>query len=945
MTEVKSAAQSPARESTHVVHPGPQDPRIIAKVVPGTISRATTTSVTTHSFLVVPQDGFEKMLSVPEVYTTAYKYQQDVVDAVLFHLSPDGKQTHLLCSRCCWPTLTARSQLGAPTHPAEAEGMLIGLPGAFATRSIHDTLRSIASNRLGVELKDSPFILGGASVVLPNSPEAAFPRAQEVIPPSPGRLAVIGTNFAGSRETLSLSLQEIVNRSLNPHNPDLFCMRLLERALRLAEVKGEEVHLPSHLSLANGHVYERNQVSKDLPILSKAELQSILSGERKIANVVTSLTIEEVRNPPNPFLQGYTLPVTTVSETGSALHSFNAELVARSNVDCVASIGWCRIKDESGAIQPYLVANIGARVALASRFRENHAHPIAFATHERHVEIVTGSVGTARTPGELEARAISALTFETGLTAHRDSVSPVMRGFRSPGFSPDADHVFLMEVDPTTITSDRKGNQVNYSFLIKASDVRDMICSGQCSDLLLGLAAGIVERAESSTVPVRGAALLSKAGRALAEISGEASEGHQLIEENVPALFASPSLRNQIRGMLEREGQSPTDVTHPSETIFFSPLLPESPRPLRGKGTILDLPGFALLMDHDDRHFYYGEFIPFVVDASGKVLVGSDGKPVMHSIGTNREMLMTNEAYALFGDADTARKIGIELYESLSGEPSAARIFDAVRNSNPGFTSEHELSAFCTMVVKGQIPESILKHPDYQAWRAVIRSKLLGYYVRDRPNSDLMYHFWKEHPEVAQAALDFCPRASADPSIFRKRFDELTALGAELSEGFNPFKAKLERLWRSEIPRQALNLALLKSYALNNKLPGSESYIAAVDEHLRTLLSASKSLERTLEGIHNMEPTRRNLAGAELYLTLTEELLPEVSLSYRKLSQDSDILTPDQIEERRDKKYFLTKVPEFHTSGEMERLIEAIEFKNFDEAGLPRPPSLCAPAS
>jgi hypothetical protein len=882
------------------------------------------------------------MLCAPQVYTIAYKNQQDVVDAVLFHPSPDGRRTHLICSRCCWPTLTARDQLGAPFHPAATEGMLIGLPGAFAARSIHETELSIAANRLGVETKNSSIILGGASVVLPNSPEAAFPRAQEVTLPADGRLAVIGMNFAGSRETLSLSLQEIFNRTLGPHSPDIFCMRLLERAMRLAELKGEEITLPPHLSLSNGRVYERSEVSSNLPILSQAELGALLSGENKLPKVVSTLTLEEVKNPADPFLREYKLPVTTISETGKSLHSFEAELVARKDVDCVASIGWCRIADESGNAEPYLVANIGARVALASRFRENHVHPIAFATNERHVEIVTGTVGSARSPEELAARAISALEYETGLSASAESLSPVMRGFRSPGFSPDADHVFLMEVDPTKVNSSRKGDTVNYTFLIRASDIREMVWKGECSDLLLSLAAGLVERANSNAAPVRGLALTTQAGRALAELSGEASEGHGLVEENVPSLFSSPQLRGQVRGIFEREGQGPSYVIHPSETIFFSPLVPDSPKPLNGLGTILAGPGFVLLMDHDGRHFYLGEFIPYLIDESGKIRIGPDGKPLMYSKETNRVMLMTNEGYALAGDAATAREMGIEQYELLSGEPSAARIFEAIRRDSPKFNADQELAAICSMVVKGQVPRVILENPDYPAWRAVIRSKLLGYFVRDRPNSDLMYEFWKEHPAVAQVALDFCPRASTDTQIFRQRYNELMSQDFEPSEGFNPFKAKLERLWRSEIPRQALNLALLKSYATKNEMPGHQEYVGKIDGLLSDLHKASKDLEQALDKIQNMEPSDSNLEAAQLYLSISQNLIPETALRYRALSEDEGALTSDQIEERRNKKYFLTKTPDFHTTGEMERLIEEVEFENFDREGLPRPPSLLA---
>jgi len=913
---------------------------MVARVVPGTLRREATSAVTTHSFLVAPLGAARNILAPPQIYTIAYKHQQDVVDGVYFFPDTALGAAKIICSRAAWPVLTARDQLGAPHHPAAVDGMLIGLPGAFVTRSLNDTFRTIANARIGVSPLETPTILGGASVVLPNSPEVAFPRAAEITPLPEGRHAIVGRQFAGSRETFALPAQEIVNRTLSPHNPDIFCMRLLERTIRLTEQLREPLTVPEHLSLKNGKVYGLEEISRDLPILGADALRSVLKGESALPQIVAALKLEATETPTTPFLKEHKLPVTTESETGERLDSFEADLVARDGVDCVASIGWCLIQNEAGHPEPYLVANIGARVALAARFRENHDHPIAFATSERHAEIVTGAIGSARTLTELEERAVSALEQETGLSIRPDTQQTVMQGFRSPGFSPDGDHVYLMEVDPTCLQSKKKTNTVNFTFLIKACDVRELAWEGGCSDLLLQLSAGIVEHGYSSLVPQRGAALLTRTGMMLAALSGESSEGFDIIKDHLPGLLATPALRRQVRSMFEREGQDASSVGHPSEATFFSPLLAESPKPKDGHGTINDRPGFGLLMDHDHRHYRIGEFIPYFTDANGRIAIGAGGAPVMHSMATNREMLMTNEAYALYGDAQTARRMGIGLYENLSGEPSPARIFDAIAVSTFSFDPEQELAALYTMVVKGEIPRFILEHPDYEQWRQVIRSKLIGYFVRDRPNSDLMYDYWKEHPVVAQVALDFCPQASTNLSIFKSRFEELMRDEAEASEGFNPFKARLERLWRAEIPRIALNLGLLKSYAIKNNSAGVENYLGSIDVLLEQLKLASLRLGKTLEGIANMEPSRENIAAAELYLSIAEELLPKVSEQYGALAADTHALTAEQIGERRDKRYFLTKIPEFHTSGDMERLIEVVEFANFDREGLARPPSM-----
>jgi hypothetical protein len=291
----------------------------------------------------------------------------------------------------------------------------------------------------------------------------------------------------------------------------------------------------------------------------------------------------------------------------------------------------------------------------------------------------------------------------------------------------------------------------------------------------------------------------------------------------------------------------------------------------------------VLLMDHDDRHYFLGEFLPYRLTKGGRIAYDPSGNPMMQSKGFNREVLMTNEAYALFGDAQTAERMGIDVYENLSGEPSPARIFEAVRKVHPSFGKSQELAALYTMVVKGEIPAEILQHPDYPTWRTLIRSKLLGYFVRDRPNSDLMDQFWCEHPDVGLAALNFCPRASAQANVFRDRFDQLMRDEDERHEGFNPLKARLERLWRSEIPRVALNLALLKSYAIKNQQENAADYVNTIDGILSRLLRTSRDLSVQVSRVATMEPTEENLSAVALYREIVGELLPALGQRYLEL--------------------------------------------------------------
>lgn len=878
-----------------------------------------------RSFLETPRDHRGQALTDPLVRTFANKHLQDVLDVVGFFRLPNeqGKlETHLLVYDCVRPAVAARHLLGAPQVPNVPGGLVTNLPGRFMTSSLNDALTSVVTERLAARPTDVPFILGGASVVLPHAPEVAFTRAVQVEPPPSLPLVLPGDQF-GPRVVRSLSLQSIVDGSLTGSLHDI---RLVEAAFSLAEARGESLSLSVPLSSPHAPRYQ----GAALPVLSKAEIADVLVGDRDFG--VSHLTLSETETPSAPYLMGYSVTGTAEDGSGTTV-PFSAELVTRRNVDTVAVAGWCLLESPSGAPEPYLVLNYGARGALSHAVRETFPHPLAFSTNERHIELPHADIGDARSESEIAAHAITTFQAQTGLQIIPGSLTLALRGFRSPGFSPDCDHLYLAQVDPTALLGTFDHSSLNRPFLIRASDVRAMRHEGSSPDLLANVAAALVARmGHLSTHPslVYGS---WEERKLLQSLHDDYPNLVTLATEHTPELLSSVAVRRLLRQMTESLGQGIRLVTRSDEEEFFSPLTPDNPVSLSNLSSRDKALQTLLLAFHDASHFALGEYLPYQLTSAGALRFDANGRPHMQGKGLNREVLMTNEAYALFGDAEMARAIGIERYEDLTGEVSIARVFEEV-GADRHFSRSQELSAIYCMVVKGEIPEEILKHPRYPTWRPVILSKLLGYYVRDQANCDLMHSFWETHPEVGEAALLLCPSASTDPGIFRKRFDALFSLSDGASngdsihlvrEGFNPVRSALLRLRRSEIPRLGLDLALLKSYLrINGTLgdPAGAHAAGDINKCLNELSRAATILERVADKMANGNPSPEHLEHMRVLRTSVYPAIEEAEQLHGELLANASLFSASQRQERAAKQFYLIEQPMFSTETLSERIAE-----------------------
>lgn len=854
---------------------------------------------------------------------------EDVV-GVLPHVVIDG-QLWVWALECIRPALTARAQVGLPALAGTESGRVLGeLGGYLLADGVLGAAKRILDSKCALKPNGAFEFLG--NVVTPNpgvSAELSIPVSVPVAAPVDQEVIIEGEKFEASRVATALPAQTIVDKFFSGRLGD---PRLFEDAVEL-----------------NSQLHEQGEVSTEL--ISPRELAE---------QVRTRLEATE-------HIAAGNLPVL---DTAHAVHEFSHRPPERPDIPASAKLGDFGAVPEGSLYEPYRVAvqnmnisgkaegdpfpadaivrqhdmltvvvlaevgemllmpvNIGVRPSLVCRDLATHA--VHTVTKERNLEGISGSlIGPFE---DVEAVNSQVRDLVRRMTGHEVAGEPILtpiQGYWSPGYNTTGFRVAVAVIQLDEHSAERLPVD---TALAKPEALLD----ANVRDLPLRMAARIASMLAPQKTE-RQRLLSPQERREFGAMMIADNPLDQFIREHSPLLIEMKKRHPVLANLLtKRTNDGGLEIERPRagdpDKFFFNSLMQSfmvhpDDHPLR----------VLQLLWHDMWHYEHPDPTPYERMPDGHIRLGSFQEYLA--------AVMHNEIDAvMFSDVVLPEIVGVEQFDREMGQRSLASLL-----LNAGIIDhDAQRSAVALALEHGELAEPIVRYlhesGTFKEYEAVIREKLLGYYVRDTlKNVRILYDSWADNERAAMRALEMGVRPldhpSDQPELFSERLSRLIteADGRAVHTGTNPLQQALGYIRTYSIYKPAMRLEGLAS-----KLdPVEHSEIIERIERIGGALTAAfNDLKRASQAIQGIEEAPSSVHAFRLHRAVSSGLVQETKTLLDELESDTGPLDAELRRYLKENQHGPFPILSFDPRNEEQAQVQvsALIQKAFEFGGYPSP--------
>ncbi len=783
------------------------------------------------------------------LYEAEVKELQDVLDLLTYSIEDGVAKFALTLS--FRPATLVRSD-------GNSDGFVWSLPGAYikpdSSSSINQTAIEIVDNKLGLVSVDGTLEFHAGSV-FPNartSSEQAHRRAMRVHP-SPD-IYSSGQGFSAQRVTKFFRADEIFSMFQSGKIKDL---RVLDAICCFARNNPDLLTLPDKIfvDLSEPKQNASNQAVRDR-ILSKDQVQHLVENISALPHGIINIEIEEAKGAAPIYLQSETIYVTPVTNDGTKLETFAAQVVRpreekfRDSFDCACI---CRIDGED-----YVVVREAERIPIKAR--ECAPHAIRGVFPPTNFEAIGGCCAENISHSDLMQQVEGYLNNNFGVRlAEGAEIKSIFSGYPSCGFNPQIAHILCCEIDPAGAKSWDKSVR-----LIRLQDYFELAEEGSIRNLSLNVALECIKTQLNHVQPEklennkdlrhRYLGLLDEGSKIHAWLTQD--EGRR---EGFNALKKDPRFRHLVCLAENELGLLMAKLTDPEEKSFFSPTLPLYPVMSHRLGSIVAVLHFA----HDLKHYAIGDYIPAALKE------GED--PQVH-YDNFVKMYHQNELIAgWYSDYVLPSILGPELSHEILGRHSLYDLFTECGITDIPKAKEY----YSKMEVDGVIPEEIINHSNFEKFRATVIQSTLYAHVMFRSHAEAVYKNWMAHPLTSEIAARFSDRSFQDLVKQEGIFGGVEDQVRDYPEGINPLRAELSRTITRDLQLPVLRLACFAE-KVQQENPDNQLLQKVVIGAFEEIDKIHKVYERIIElksGVNGVEANDVNLAAfAELESLKAEEI-------------------------------------------------------------------------